>query len=92
MSPAIAGPLRFKGGLQAIDLSPKFFTTNITCAILLSSAGGRGAKVLLFARVAERVGDTCSYGILGRTRPISVEVFFVFFFSSQIFTGQFYCG
>lgn len=42
MSPAIAGTLRITGGLQAIDLSPKFFTTNITCAILLSPGRGRG--------------------------------------------------
>lgn len=40
--PAIAGALEITGGLQAIDLSPKFFTTNITCAILLSPKGGRG--------------------------------------------------
>lgn len=48
MSPANAGPLRITDGLQAIDLSPKFFTTNITCAILLSPGGTGGSRTSFF--------------------------------------------
>lgn len=86
--PAIAGALEITGGLQAIDLSPKFFTTNITCAILLSPDGGKGGKLdkfLLFAtRVAKRVGpDTCSERIFGSDlRRFPWKCWRSFYFSS----------